>query len=99
MGFARGSTHPTVTARYDSNQEFARLDDRWGEQLMRHVEAAQLVQAERLQRSTAGVCEIVAHDQRQTERLGDGFDAAAQIARRPDHREVEAVGRPDVAVD
>jgi len=31
---------------------------------MRQVEAAQLMQAERLQRSTIGVGEIVAHDQR-----------------------------------
>jgi hypothetical protein len=69
------------------------------EQLMWQLEAAQLMQPERLQRSAIGVGEIVAHDQRQMERLGDGFDAVDQIDRGPDHREVEVVGGADVAVD
>src|SRR6202142_446242 len=55
--------------------------------------------AERLQRSPIGACEIVAYDQRQIERLGDGLDAADQVDRRSDHREVEAVRRSDVAID
>jgi hypothetical protein len=49
---------------------------------MRQFEAAQLMPAERFQRST-GLCEIIAHDRRQIERLGDGFDAADRIIPRP----------------
>jgi hypothetical protein len=66
---------------------------------VQQVEAAQLMLAERFQRSAIGIREIVAHHQRQVERFGDGLDAADQIDRRSDHREVEAVGRSDITVN
>lgn len=66
---------------------------------MRLIEPAQLMLAERFQRFAVGTCEIVAHDQRQIKGLRDGFDAADQIDGRPYHREIEAIGRSDVAVD
>jgi hypothetical protein len=43
--------------------------------------------------------EIVADDQRQIERFRHRLDAADQIDRRTDHREIEAVRGADIAVD
>ena len=65
---------------------------------MRPVEPAQIERAQTRQVVVESAREIVGHDQGQVARLGDGLDPADQIDRRPDHREIDAIYRADIAI-
>ena len=68
-------------------------------QIVRCREPAKLMTAERTQWLTISTREIVTHDDRQVQRLGNTFDPADQIDGGADHGEIESVGRADISVD
>src|SRR5271163_1372396 len=89
----------SVRGRGTRNAELRPHSPLWREKFVRSLEPSQLVHADRRQALPVSRDEIVADDQRQIERFRHRLDAADQIDRRTDDREIEAVRGADIAVD